>query len=91
MSLKKLFSFDSVEVRRLRPQARYLEGRGSYPETGYMQEEFVTNEYFHPDELRRHEEVIYRRPEGSMERDRLPLTTLEALVQIKTKKLAHIA
>jgi hypothetical protein len=125
MPLKKLFSFDSDEVRRPRPQARYLEGRGSYPEMREPYDEFVQGDYIHQDELVRyagspeespeqnHEEISYARPEdisyanpaeigyttpdeisyprhtGRAGRRRLPLTTLEALVQIKANGLAQ--
>ena len=97
MYFRKLFTPDQPYIRR---ESRYLEGRGRYPER--REENVVYHEHDRTQSLHDHS-PSYSKPyannhanirsnhhaTSSSNRRRMPLTTLDALVQIKANGLAH--
>jgi len=97
MQFRKLFSPDNE--RALRPRQRlgaeYIEGRGLYPEPrSSITERPLDNEIPYDDHLR-HRRAPQSDYSGRWDssrgvtKRRMPLTTLEALVQIRANRLAH--
>lgn len=97
MQILKLFSSDTEQAYRLRqrPGSGYVEGRGSYPEgRGGKGDRSPRNshdedwglEFPMPIQADQHESWESVR---GVTRRRMPLTTLDALVQIKVNGLAH--
>jgi len=94
MYFRKLFALDSKPARVHR-ESSYLQGRGRYPERRDEYEDHFA--YRHSRSESGYEPVLdelagYGQPEYTPDRynrRRMPLTTLDALLQIKANGLAH--
>ncbi len=94
MQILKLFSTDTEDAYRSRQPsgAGYVKGRGSYPENRARNSDRLLDnafeddwglDYPNPGQSDQYESV------RGVTRRRMPLTTLDALVQIKANGLAH--